>query len=205
MGVYDTEIWEKMDDNQAASFLDEVNPHLDPMPFSPQSTSVKSYDLDFYDDYALVQLTDYDAIPNVRKYVLYKPGDIIPITWTNEPIYALNKKAPVIINEETVIDYVKFFFHYVRGRHGRFIVVEHVDDIQWKETPPANARKALSEIIAPVKILSKGDDFSFTLSANMVFKDSLFKTEIFVTAEGKFTLSNEDILVEGMPVLVDPV
>lgn len=210
MGVYDTEIWQKLDESQLAEFLAAVNPFLEPVPFTIGSTAVKHTALDFYDEYELYQLTDFEAIPNVKKYVLYRSGpgnssDVVPITWTNEPIYALNKRAPIIINEETVLDYTKFFFHYVRGRHGRFIIVEHVDDIQWKESPPANARKALNEIIKPIMISGKSQDGGFTLVANMVFKDSLFKTQIFVTNDGRVSLSNEEILVEGMPVLVDPV
>lgn len=207
MGLYDTEIWAKLDEAQLEAFLNHVNPVLAPLVFDTNATTVKSTDLSFYDDYRLYQITDFDAIPTLRKYVLYNPnsGDVVPITWTNEPIYSLNKKAPIIINEETVADYVKFFFHYVRGRHGRFIIVDHVDDIQWKEAPPTNARKALNDLIKPIEISEKSGEYAFTLTANMVFKDSLFKTLVHVTQDGKTALNNEEVLIEAMPVLVDPI
>lgn len=205
MGVYDNDIWNKMGDEKIEAFIETINSALEPITFDPANVSVKSTDLDFYDDYALYQISDYEAIPNVKKYILYRADnkDIVPVTWTNQPIYELNKKAPIVITDETVIDYIKFFFHYVRGRHGRFLIVEHVDDIQWKETPPPNARKALIDLIEPVRIVSKGKDGSITLSCNMVFKDSLFKSNVLIDGQGKVSLHDEEILVEGMPVLIE--
>ncbi len=203
MGVYDQEIWEKLNENMIESFLDEVNPSLEPMPFLPETTAVKYTDLSFYDGYNLYQLKDYDAVPSIEKFVLYKKGSVVPVTWTNESVYQLNKQAPLILTEETIIEYVKFFFHYVRGRHGRFVIVEHIDDINWKETPITNARKALNEMIKPIEIQKISDDGNFKLTANMIFKDSLFKSNILVDKNGRVSLSEEEILVESMPVFVD--
>ncbi len=203
MGVYDQEIWEKLNENMIESFLDEVNPSLEPIPFFTDTTSVKYTDLSFYDEYDLYQLKDYDAVPTVEKFLLYKKGSAIPITWTNEGIYNLNKSAPVILTDETIIDYVKFFFHYVRGRHGRFTIVEHVDDINWKEAPISNTRKALNEMIKTVEIIGKSMDGNYKLSANMVFKDSLFKSTILIDKNGRVSLTDEEILVEAMPVFLD--
>lgn len=200
--VLDTEIWEKLDENKIPAFLEEVNPHLGHVTFNPANTNIKVTDLPFYDGYQFFQLTDFNTVPNVRKYVFYKPGDVVPVTWTNQPIYDLNERAPILIDETTVIEYAKFFFNYVRGRHGRFVIVESVDDLDWREAPPLQARKALQDMIAPVDIVSRTED-AFVMIANMVFKDSLFKTMITISKSGKVSLSNEEILVEGMPVLVD--
>lgn len=210
MGVYDNDIWEKLSAEESEDFVSGVNPYLKPIELGKNSTTVKKHDLSFYDEYDLFQLTDFESIPNVIKYVLVnKFSDfghsqkVIPITWTNEPIYRLNLSAPLILNEETVIDYVKFFFHYVRGRHGRFLLVEHVDDVNWKETPPPTARKAITEIVEPIQIIKKDENHKFTLRCNMVFKDSLFKSNVLVDDEGKVSLHDEEILVEGMPVILD--
>ena len=98
---------------------------------------------------------------------------------------------------------MKFFFHYVRGRHGRFTIVEHVDDINWKEAPISNTRKALNEMIKTVEIIGKSMDGNYKLSANMVFKDSLFKSTILIDKNGRVSLTDEEILVEAMPVFLD--
>src|SRR5690606_13375415 len=132
----------------------------------------------------LIELTDLSAVPAARKYAIYKPGDAAIIDWTNRAIYDTNEKAPVMLDERTVVDYVKFFFNYVRGRHGRFLVIEAIDDIRWQVEPPLQGRRIMQEMLEPVTLSGRNEDGEFTLEAYMVFKDSLFKTRIHVAPDG---------------------
>lgn len=183
--------------------LGEINPHLEPILFNPATTTVRSQRLPFYDGYALLELTDLSAIPAARKYVIYRAGDVNVINWTNQPIYETNEKSPVILTEETVLDYAKFFFNYVRGRHGRFMIIETLDDVRWQVEPPAQGRRIMQEMLEPVTLASQDVDGTFNLEAFMVFKDSLFKTTIHVRKDGLVSMSNEELKIEGMPVLPD--
>lgn len=199
------EDWQKLDSEKAGRVLKDINPHLEPVPFNPATTMVRSQALSFYRDYTLFELTDLSAVPGARKYALCKPGDVNIITWTNQPIYEVNEKAPVVLNENTVADYVRFFFGYVRGRHGRFLVIETIDDVRWQIEPPAQGRKVMQEMLEPVTLLGEDPDGTFNLEAFMVFKDSLFKTKIHVRRDGMVSMSEEELKIEGMPVLQDAV
>ncbi len=197
------EDWQKLGDEKAARLLDEINPLLAPVPFMQGSTTVRTQKLPFYGDYLLVELTDLSTVPGARKYALYKPGAISVLDWTNRAIYEMNEKAPIRLDEQTVIPYVKFFFSYVRGRHGRFLIIETIDDVRWQVEPPAQGRKVMQEMLSPVTLESRDADGTFNLSAFMVFKDSLFRTRIHVQADGLVSMSEEDLKIEGMPVLQD--
>lgn len=197
------EDWQKLDPEKGARILSEVNPFLEPVPFGFESTTVRMHPLPFYKGYDLFELTDLSAVPAARKYAIYKPGDVSVINWTNQAIYDTNEKAPVILNEKTIVAYVKFFFGYVRGRHGRFMIVESIDDIRWQVEPPAQGRKVMQEMLEPVTLVDKDAEGTFNLDAYMVFKDSLFKTKIHVRQDGLVSMSNEELKIEGMPVLQD--
>ena len=187
--------------------LGEINPHLAPVPFNPESTTIRSQKLSFYKEYAFLELTDLSTVPGARKYVLYKADskkpDVNVINWTNQTVYDTNEKAPIILNEDTIVSYVKFFFGYVRGRHGRFLIIETIDDVRWQIEPPAQGRKVMQEMLSPVELESKEADGTFNLTAFMVFKDSLFKTRIHVKPDGLVSMSEEDLKIEGMPILQD--
>jgi hypothetical protein len=127
----------------------------------------------------------------------------VAINGSNEPIYALNERAPLQLNDGTVADYVRFFFSNVRGRHGRFLITETVDDIQWREEPPPAARKAIGKILVPLTVTGRDPDGGFRLAACMMFKDSLFKAAVTVRRDGIVSLSDEELLIEDMPVLDD--
>ncbi len=198
-----SEDWQKMDVERTARSLSEINPHLEPVPFSMESTTIRSQRLPFYQGYEFLELTDLSAVPAARKYAIYKPGDVNVINWTNQTIYETNEKAPIHLDERNVVPYVKFFFGYVRGRHGRFMIIETIDDIRWQVEPPLQGRKVMQQMLEPVTLLSKEDDGTYNLEAYMVFKDSLFKTRVHVKADGLVSMSEEELKIEGMPILQD--
>jgi len=198
-----SEDWQKLDAERAARVLSEVNPHLEPVPFSEENTAIRAQKLPFYNDYEFMELTDLSAVPAARKYAIYKPGDVNVINWTNQAIYETNEKAPIKVDERTVVSYVKFFFNYVRGRHGRFLIIENIDDIRWQVEPPLQGRKVMQEMLEPVTVISQDSDGTYNLEAFMVFKDSLFKTRIHVKPDGLVSMSEEELKIEGMPILQD--
>lgn len=192
----------KLDLLECETVLEDINPALKGSHFHPATVTILAQEPKFYPGYRFLDLADYETVPNIRKFVLYKPGDVVVLNWTNEPIYALNEKAPILLDESTVSDYVRFFFTYVRGKHGRFIITENVEDILWRDEPPPAARKAIGKMLEPLHITErKGGDFK--LIARMMFKDSLFKTTVNVQASGLVNLSDEELLIEEMPVVDD--
>lgn len=193
----------KLELAEIATILDQVNEEIDGTRFDPVETVILAQELPFYKGYRLLDIADHASMPPMRRYVIYKPDDFTILNFTNEPIYALNQKVPIKLTEENVADYVRFFFTYVRGRHGRFVITENVDDIRWKEDPPPSARKAIGKMLFPVKFDGKADNGAFNLKSCMVFKDSLFQSKVKVEPNGFVALSDEELLVEDIPVLDD--
>lgn len=193
----------KLDKSKAAQIISAANPLLD-IKFDPDASQVMSHDLPFYPGCTLVEISRHDNNPpTVRNVVIDQNNQIIPLNWTNEPIFLLNEKTPILLNEVTKADYIRFFFHYVRGSHGRFLIVDTVDDIDWREEPAPAGRKALGQMIGPLSLKRKEEDGSDIFQSSMVFKDSLFSAEIILRPDGKITLQNEELLVEDIPVADD--
>lgn len=193
----------KLDLLECETILEEVNPALKGSHFHPATVTILAHEPSFYPGYRFLDVADYETIPNIRKFVLFKPGDVVVLNWTNEPIYILNEKVPVLLDETTVGDYVRFFFTYVRGKHGRFIITESVEDVLWRDEPPPAARKAIGKMLEPLQITERDNKGNFKLIARMMFKDSLFKTTVNVQSNGLVNLSDEELLIEEMPILDD--
>ena len=195
--------WQKADPGQGKKILEKLNDQISPVPFDLEKTTVRQRTLPFYPkSVKFYELTDLTAVPAARKYALMHGDDVYMINWTNAPVYSLNKNAPISLNAENVADYVRFFFSYVRGRHGRFIVIETFEDIKWQNEPPASGRKALREMLSPISIVSQDSKSGdFELEGFMLFKDALFNSTIRVKADGSVDMTDEDMKVEGMPVI----
>lgn len=193
----------KLDRLETETLLREINPALDGADFDPATATLLAQALPFYPGHRFIEIADYESHPPRRRFVIYKPGAVTVLNGSNEPLYGLNDRAPVTLADANIADYVRFFFGNVRGRHGRFLITENVDDIQWREEPPPAARKAIGKILSPLTLTGRQPDGSWRLSACMMFKDSLFKAGITVRADGVVALGDEELLIEDMPVLDD--
>lgn len=197
------EAFVKLELADVATILDKVNPLFESIEFDPVDTTIMAVELPFYDGYQLLHIADNTVMPATQRCVIYSHDKQAVLNFTNEPIYKFNQELPIELTEETVIEYVRFFFTYVRGKHGRFIMTENVDDIAWKEDPSPQARKSISDMIKPITLQSIDDSGVYHLKGCMMFKDSLFKSDIEVQTNGFVVLKNEELMIEDMPILDD--
>ncbi len=193
----------KLDQKQSAELIEKLSAHFD-APFDAARTSVMIHDVAFYPGYTLAELSRHDQNPPVMRAAVYnEAGEVEVLNWTNEPIYRLNKNAPLTLTPDSAPDYIRFFFHYVRGSHGRFTVIDSVDDIDWREEPAAAGRKALGRMIEPLYLKSREKDGTRIFTLCFIFKDSLFSAEAHISPDGQVALHNEELLVEDIPVADD--
>lgn len=195
----------KLDQLETETLLSRIGKDLDAGSFVPANTVVMSRALSFYPGHTFYDLADHTHMPAQRRFAIVgeEDDDITILDFTNAPIYALNETCPISLTSENVTDYVRFFFSYVRGRHGRFQIVESVDDINWREEPPPPARKAVGKMISPITSLGVDEEGVSHFMAQMIFRDSLFQSNISVDSEGLVKLSNEQLMIEDMPVMDD--
>jgi len=184
-------------------------------------TRVQVADLPFYDEFKFYAVSDTTLPEPNTRYMLHKPGDVSLMNWTNEPIYAVNERAPIKLDRKTIIPYAKFFFHYVRGQLGRFIIVEKPEEVVWLANANDKEKAEVAQRLMPVTYKGIGRDNLFTLTATVVFKNALFKTDIKIAPMetdvfdpelnapehftiGQMKLTNEDLLLEELNVPIDP-
>ncbi len=207
-------------EDEAKKFLSAIAVDMAPVTLSDQTT-VQVAELPFYDAFRLYAVSDA-ALPQPNtRYMLYKPGDLSRLDWTNEPIYSVNERAPIKVDRKTAIPYARFFFHFVRGQLGRFIIVEKPEEVVWLSNATDEEKAKVNERLMPITYKGIGRDNLLTLTATVVFKNALFKTDIKVApfemdvfdAElnapehftiGQMKLTNEDLLLEDLNVPVDP-
>lgn len=154
-------------------------------------------------------------------HALYCNYQMRIFTGTNAVIYWWNETFGILINEETVCDYVRFFFSEVTGRHGKFHVLQHAmdlpfwswDDARIEEFFRTNEgideeenvdislfREKIMDMIYPLKIKNVSEAGPIRLEAIILFKDSLFRSDILVERAGLVTMENEALLFENFPM-----
>jgi hypothetical protein len=213
--------FQPLDPAATQKMLADIASDIAPVKLPEGKTTIQVADLPFYDEFKFYAVSDTTLPQPNTRYMLYKQGDVSLMNWTNEPIYAVNERAPIKLDRKTAIPYSKFFFHYVRGQLGRFIIVEKPEEVVWLANSNDKEKAAVAEKLMPVTYKGIGRDNLFTLTATVVFKNALFKTDIKIApyemdvfdAElgapehftiGQMKLTNEDLLLEDLNVPIDP-
>lgn len=191
----------KLDPVETKSILEQLKSKLQGTQFDTDHTVIMARDLDFYPGYRFLDIADHRTMPQNKRYCLVSAKKLIVLDYTNEPIYALNAALPIKLNDHNIADYARFFFNFVRGQKGRFIITETIDDIQWREDPPPSARKAIGKMLHPLDVTKTSSDY--VLRGQLMFKDTLFQADIHIALNGLISIENQQLLVENMPVLDD--
>lgn len=190
-------------------------------PESPELSGVQSASLSFYEEYNLFQYTDKSVDPAAVYYYLYKSGDPRLLNWSNHPIYLLNSTGALKLTSETMSDYVRFFFYFVRGELGTFIIVEKPQDLAWLPETTNEEKTALESHLSPITYIKLDDNQCHLLQLTCIFKDALFKTDVLIAKEntkvfapdtdevmemeiGQLMPTNEELLLEEQNVPVMP-
>lgn len=191
--------WQRIDNDDVAGIMEDINPSIQPVPFSPVMTKLSVIQLSFYEDFKLYKMTNYEARHGVTKYALRKPGHAAVMNGTTEPIYKINEIAPVHIEENNVVDYIKVFFTYVRGEGGAFRVVESLEDCDLEDTVDTRMHLDIMSKVSPVALLSVGDNGVFNLQGYFLFDNALVRLRIQVDQSGKVVLSDKKKMMDVLP------
>lgn len=201
--------FKKLDPKDALEIVRKLNEESCAPILNPDLCVVLSQNLDFYGSAHLLDIQDYSTHPSRKIYAVHhapiKENNTSHcftfLDWTNSPIYKLNKKLPVTLSKTSILGYVRFFFHFVSGEHGQFIIVENLEEVPWREEQPQEAKRSLSRFVEPLheKEIPQG----FEVKACMIFKDSLFSCLIDIDRNGFVNVREEQFLVEDIPVMED--
>jgi hypothetical protein len=201
MSAMNNVLFKKLNMKETTEILDIVNKQSDLSDFVPERTIIMAQGLVFYPGYKLYEVSDQTQKPEKKLITIINDNKACTVVdYTYNTIYALNASAPINLDTGVLADYVRFFFGYVRGKHGRFVLVESLDDIPWQEEPPMTARKAISQMIEPLTILDRHPD-SYVMEARFIFRDSLIKALLEIGSDGIIKMKDEEILIEDMPII----
>lgn len=181
---------------------------------------VRRAPLSFFPHYNLLAIEDLEIPGQNEQFAFEGPdGELRLLDWTNEPIYQTAAACQPIFDDANVLLYCRFFFHWVRGQKGRFVITEPLDRIAWTEAATEDDRKKTIDRLRYLKIKDRLDD-RVRLRATVIFRNALFETDILVaTLEtdvldpdsgmlehmtiGQTKLMNEDLLLEDQPIELD--
>lgn len=169
--------------------------------FSEKETLLETIQLPFFNDYVFLSAQAFSCIPPVTFHFLWNKlnNDIIALKGTRDAVFENLEKLDLILNEETIVPYVKFVLDNVYTEKGSLRLVEKVDEIEFSENPTKEEMDFLKENIRPAKLIKNED--KYLINCIVIYGTEIFQSEIELQKDGIFEFLSETELRAGMNCL----
>ncbi len=136
-------------------------------------------------------------------YYLTDQGNLFRLNGTSPPIHEVNSKAPIRINEDNVLDYLKFFCFFVRGDEGPFYVAEDMEDQNLPEDMDGTTKSVVEGTIRPASFEGMNEQGHFLCDAVVYYSNALFIANFAVQQSGMIEMLNDEPIAGDLTSRVD--
>ena len=197
--------------------LEELRPSLRGQ---PEDWKLRSAGLSFLPGHNILAIEHTDIPGQNEQFAIEDPeGRLVLLDWTNEPIYSLLDRHPPKFDDVNLLLYCRFFFHWVRGQLGRFLLTDRVERIRWTGDVTDEIQDEVARKLQPLRIVERHENH-VRMNGTVIFKNALFTTDIILAlvkteisnpdedqpeefSLGQLKLLNEDALLEELPIVID--
>ncbi|MEX0291689.1 MAG: hypothetical protein AB3N14_21480 [Flavobacteriaceae bacterium] len=192
--------WIKYTSYSQLDIKKEVNP-IDGKYLVEEKTIVEEAKLPFYrDNIKLVRLIDDKWKKGLEIYYLVLDGDnLFRLNGTSPPIHEVNAKAPINLDQENAMDYLKFFCHFVRGEEGPFIITDFLQPNEIPEIKDFKEKEEFNLNLYPTKFngMDKGN---FMFTSIIWYSNALFAARFKIQPSGMVHMLEDEPIQGGLSV-----
>ncbi len=202
--MYHDNNWNAVEGEELAGFLEQINPIDGKYHVKAESTQVEWRMLPFYDQVALIRVKDPNwTNPKLNIYYLTDQGNLFRLNGTSPPIHEVNAKAPIKVNEENVLEYLRFFCFFVRGEEGPFYVAESMEDSNMPTEMDETTRSVIEGTIRPATFEGVNEQGHYLCDAVVFYSNALFIANFAVQPTGMIEMLDDEPIAADLPVKVE--
>ena len=202
--------WQAVDDELSGTLLAELGKDYEGLEqIEDDQVSFRRWPLSFYEEYDYYEIELKRAGRRLTGYFIRKPGEAIALNGSAMPIHQLNERIGLTLRQDQAIDYLYFFCTSTEAEHGRFLIVDHLDDLTFRIEPDEEYLNAIKEAIEP-PVLSANVDWyprqemrAYRITATVLYADMLFRTFFRVWTNGQVEMLDDEELLGQVPVMKD--
>ena len=202
--MYDDEKWNPVTGEELEGFLEQITPVDGKHKTNPQSTKVTWRQLPFYERVVLIRVQDAAWTPRrLSIYYLTLDGNLFRLNGTSPPIHEVNATAPIKLNEDNILEYLRFFCYFVRGEEGPFLIAESMSDPDLPQTMDDKTRAVVQGTIRPATYEGKNEQGFYLCDGVVFYSNALFIANFAVQPGGMIEMLDDEPIAADLPVKVD--
>jgi len=203
-GIYqDGPEWTNVTGDELQGFITQVSPIDGRQTCNPASTKIAWRTLPFYPGIALIRVTDTNFMPSKLKvFYLAKEDQLFRLNGESLPIHQMNELCPIDLNEDNILDYLRFFCYFVRGEAGPFLICEEIED-PCIPKGDAKATAAIAGVVREANYQGKNEQGDYMLDAIIFYGNALFLSNFQVQQSGMIEMLNDEAMTSELDIEPD--
>jgi hypothetical protein len=184
--------WVNLEESRAAELLTRLRKESPDVYDGWELTVARYLRPRFYARHALIEvrIARGDAI-RVR-YLLDGDDAMLPLEGRSDPIHAANASEGLVLNAETVLDYLRFFVFFLRGSDGPFTLLEAELELLPSEGEPVTPElEELRSHVRPLRIGGQDGQGRFLVPATVAYDGTMWRTTLAVSTGGEVEMIDE--------------
>lgn len=190
--------WTRLSREQAHQVLDKLAGNKDAVVFSKEATEVSWRSLPFYSSYKLYRLINYATMPTFSMQYLSNEQEFLTVDGTANPIYTVNEKDGIRLNEMNVIPYLDFFFSNVQGSEGDIFLIKDPRRMPFLDSLTEGQQQSVISSFRPLKVAYDAALHVHRVSGTIYYGGGLISATILVSPDGKLDFQEQSLLLTGI-------
>ena len=201
--MFENKTWHSVTGAEMIGFIQQVNPIDDRHALSPSTTKISWCALPFYETIALIRIEDKTwAQPGLKIYYLAHQGQLSRLNGTSPPIHEVNIIAPIKLNDDNVLDYLRFFCFFVRAEGGPFLIVEDMNNPYIPQNLGSSNMAILEQTARPASLNGKDAEGQWLADAVVYYANNVFLANFAIPPNGMIDMLDEDEVISDLPAMV---
>lgn len=191
--------WQRLDRDTSSNIIASVASDAEAGLFSAATSEVTRAYVSFYIGYHVYKITNYASLPSFTFQYLSDGRFFHYLDGTEDPIYAVNAKGALNLDERTAVDYLAFFFTHVGGEDGeeRQLIVNPHDMPLLESLGPDAFDALMRDHKAPAVAYDGGLD-AYVVEADLYADGQVLRGTIEVKANGRVHIAREKMTLHRL-------
>lgn len=190
--------WQRLDRETTLKTIDSVKSASDPGLFSPGTSEVQKARLSFYDRVELYKLTNFASLPSFTFEYLGDGRFFHYLDGTEQPVYAVNDKGALSLNDRSVIDYLEFFFAHVGMEDEEMMLIRNPHDMPLLDSLGVDSIDAVVKNHNPPAVSYDAGFDKYTVEADLYADGLLIRAVVEVNASGRVEMTERKMIVNAV-------
>jgi len=192
-------IWHRLDRDKTIEMIGRVKSAAEAMLFTPTTSEAKCTRLPFFSNFLLYRLTNFSSLPTFSMDFISNGENFYYMDGANTAIRQMVNEGELVLDAETILPYLNFYFCYVRLPEGEIILLKNAAEAPHIDLYDEERRESLDVIPDGVQIEQDPTSGNFLVLAPALYDSSPMEVLITISPDGQvFTAPKRMLTLENI-------